>query len=274
VLARADKSDRQGASMDAMQLRMPPPSSAEVGREIDLEIVVPAFNEQQRIAPTLLALVEHMRSMSLCGVVRVVDNGSSDRTADVVDRVIAAVGADRVIISGCSRRGKGSAVTRGVLSSVARWIGFCDADLATPASALDDAVSYLKEGWPVVVGSRRCKGAVLHVEQPLLRQAGAKAFHFATRELAGGVLDTQCGFKFFQRTAAHQIFAHTAISGFAFDVEVLAHARALNLPVKEFPVEWTDRPGSTFRPMRDGLEVALDLWALRKEIRAAGTARV
>jgi glycosyltransferase involved in cell wall biosynthesis len=251
---------------------MPPIIRQDQGNQLDLEILVPAFNEQERIVPTLLALVEHVQSMSLSGVVRVIDNGSSDRTADVVDHVIEVVGSDRLVISGCSSKGKGNAVARGVLSSLASWIGFCDADLATPASALDDAVGYLKQGWPVVVGSRRCEGAILRAEQPLIRKTGAKAFHMITRELAGGVRDTQCGFKFFQRTAAQRIFAHTAISGFAFDMEVLARARALDLPIKEFPVEWTDQPGSTFRPLHDGFEVMLDLWALRKAVRASEAA--
>ncbi|MCU1492133.1 MAG: family 2 glycosyl transferase [Acidimicrobiaceae bacterium] len=239
------------------------------GPGIDLEIVVPAFNEQERIGPTLLALVEQVRSMSLSAVVRVIDNGSSDRTAEVVDRVIEMVGPDRLVITGCSSKGKGNAVARGVLLSDARWVGFCDADLATPASALDDAVGYLKQGWPVVVGSRRCAGANLREAQPFIRKTGAKAFQLVTRDLAGGIHDTQCGFKFFQRKAAQQLFSGAAISGFAFDIELLVRAHALHLPVREFPVDWSDRPGSTFRPIHDGLEAALDLWYLWKVARAS-----
>lgn len=251
--------DRYYASFAAEELTSPP----------DIEIIVPAYNEERRIGPTLLALVAQLQSMLLVGTVGVVDNGSSDRTADVVDSVIELVGPDRVTLTACARKGKGNAVARGILASRARWIGFCDADLATPASALDDAVAYLREGWPVVIGSRRAEGAELRVEQPVVRRAGTKAFQLVTRQFAGDVLDTQCGFKFFQRDAAQQIFADTSIGGFAFDLEVLARANALGFAVKEFPVQWSDRPGSTLRPIRDGLDAAMDIWELRRTMRAA-----
>jgi dolichyl-phosphate beta-glucosyltransferase len=121
----------------------------------------------------------------------------------------------------------------------------------------------------VVVGSRHCEGAVLRVEQTPLRRAGGRAFQFLARGFAGGVRDTQCGFKFFQHGAAQQIFSDVSIGGFAFDLEVLARARTLGLEVMEFPVEWTDRPGSTLRPLRDGLDTALELWLLKRRLREA-----
>jgi glycosyltransferase involved in cell wall biosynthesis len=233
----------------------------------EIEIIVPAYNEEQRIGPTLLALVDQLQSMSLRGIVSVVDNGSSDRTAEAVDTVIEAVGARWVTLTGCARKGKGNAVARGILASGARWVGFTDADLATPAAALEDAVGYLRGGWPVVIGSRRVEGAELRVEQPAVRRVGTKAFQLVTRRFAGDVLDTQCGFKFFQRAAAQRIFADTSIGGFAFDLEVLARARTFGFEVKEFPVQWSDRPGSTLRPFRDGLDAALDIWELHRSMR-------
>jgi glycosyltransferase involved in cell wall biosynthesis len=251
------RTDRNYYLFAAEELTTPP----------EIEIIVPAYNEQRRIGPTLYALVDQLQSMSLDGVVSVVDNGSSDRTAEVVDSVINAVGAQRVTLTGCARKGKGNAVARGILGSRARWVGFCDADLATPASALEDAVGYLRQGWPVVVGSRRADGAERRVEQPAVRRAGTKAFQLVTRRFAGDVLDTQCGFKFFQRAAAQRIFSGTSIGGFAFDLEVLARARALGFAVKEFPVQWSDRPGSTLRPFRDGIDAALDIWELHRTMR-------
>jgi glycosyltransferase involved in cell wall biosynthesis len=227
-------------------------------------VIVPAFNEQHRIAPTLYALVEELRTLPFRSRVRVIDNGSTDLTADMVERVKASLGAGYVALSGCSGRGKGRAVAKGMLSSSATYVGFCDADLATPAEAIADALRLLEEGWEVVVGSRHCVGASYAAAQPPLRRLGSAAFRTATRNISGGIQDTQCGFKFFTRDAAQRVFAHTRISGFAFDVEVLARAHALHLAVKEMPVCWSDQPGSTFSFRRDGFTSFADVWALRR----------
>jgi dolichyl-phosphate beta-glucosyltransferase len=233
---------------------------------LDLEVIVPAFNEEHRIAPTLYALVEELQTLPLRSRVRVIDNGSSDLTADTVERVRASLGAGLVALSGCSTRGKGRAVAKGMLSSSAKYVGFCDADLATPAAAIGDALRLLEEGWAVVVGSRLCAGAEYTAEQPLLRRLGSAAFRNSTRNMSGGIQDTQCGFKFFTRDAAQRVFAQTRIRGFAFDVEVLARALALDLAVKEMPVCWSDQPGSTFSFRRDGLASFVDVWTLRRTL--------
>ncbi|MEW2034615.1 glycosyltransferase [Streptomyces roseifaciens] len=233
-----------------------------VATACDLELVIPAYNEEQRLAPTVLALADHLRGMPLTAALRVVDNGSSDRTAECVDR-LAASGIP-VSVTGCSRRGKGAAVSRGMVSTRARWVGFCDADLATPATAIDDAVALLKDGWQVVIGSRRCTGARIPVRQPALRRLGGAGFRLATRRFSGPVKDTQCGFKFFEAGAARRVFADIATTGFAFDLEVIARARALGLSLTEFPVVWSDQEGSSFRPFTDGRRVAGELWRLHR----------
>jgi dolichyl-phosphate beta-glucosyltransferase len=241
--------------------------------QLDLEVIVPAFNEEHRIAPTLYALVEQLQTLPLSSRVRVIDNGSSDLTADTVERVKASLGAGLIALSGCSTRGKGRAVTKGMLSSSAKYVGFCDADLATPAAAIGDALRLLEEGWAVVVGSRLCPGASYVAEQPLLRRLGSAAFRSSARNISGGIQDTQCGFKFFTRDAAQRVFAQTRIRGFAFDVEVLARAHALDLAVKEMPVSWSDQPGSTFSFTRDGFESFADVWALRRTLSNTGARR-
>ena len=238
---------------------------------MDLEVIVPAFNEQDRIGETLRALATQLQDLPLRSRLRVIDNGSTDRTAETVDEVSAAHRDIVVVIEGCSTQGKGSAVARGILTSPAAWVGFADADLATPASAIVDACAYLGEGWPVVIGSRHLQASRMVVDQPLHRRAGGAAFRLMTRSLAANLdfSDTQCGFKFFERSAAQDIFSRTVLAGFAFDVEVLSLAVGLGYPVKEFPVEWTDRDGSTFRPVHHGAEVARDLWRIRRMRRLA-----
>jgi dolichyl-phosphate beta-glucosyltransferase len=229
-----------------------------------LEIIVPAYNEQGRIAGTVEALARRLSSLDMTTAVRVIDNGSSDRTAEIVDQV----GAENVEVTvvGCSARGKGRVVTRGMLTSSARFVGFCDADLATPVHGLDDALALLEAGWPVVIGSRRCEGARLVSPQKLVRRLGDKAFRLVTRHIVGDVSDSQCDFKFFHGPVARQVFSHVKTAGFAFDLEVIAAARLLGLPVKEFPVAWSDRDGSTFRPGRDGVDVVHEMLRLRQRV--------
>lgn len=233
-------------------------------RPRDLEILIPAYNEERRLTDTLTALAGHLRRRGIDGSLRVIDNGSSDRTTEVVDRAAAA--GVPVTVTGCSRRGKGAAVARGMLTSTARWVGFCDADLATPAEAIDDALDRLRAGHEVVIGSRRCEGAQLELRQPLVRRVGGAGFRMLTRRWSGPVADTQCGFKFFSAAAARAVFSQVRLSGFAFDLEVVARSRSLGLSVVEIPVAWRDQDGSTFRPVADGRRVARELWRLRREI--------
>jgi dolichyl-phosphate beta-glucosyltransferase len=239
---------------------------------LDLEVIVPAFNEQDRIGETLQALADQLQDLPFRSRLRVIDNGSTDRTAETVDDVNAGHHDIDIVIEGCSTRGKGSAVARGILTSSAKWVGFADADLATPASAIVDACAYLSAGWPVVIGSRHLEASRLVVDQPFYRRAAGAAFRLLTRSMTADLefSDTQCGFKFFERSVAQDIFSRTVLAGFAFDVEVLILAVGLGYPVKEFPVEWTDREGSTFHPLHDGFEVARDLWRIRQMRQSVG----
>ncbi|MGW0315960.1 glycosyltransferase [Streptomyces flavidovirens] len=227
---------------------------------LDMEIIIPAYNEEHRLEATLRALGCHVQQLPLRAALRVIDNGSCDRTAECADR-LAAEGLP-VTVTGCAPRGKGAAVARGILTSRARWSGFCDADLATPATAIDDALALLDDGWQVVVASRRCPEARVMTRQSVPRRLGGHAFRLLTRPLAGPVTDTQCGFKFFTTAAAQPLFRQMVSTGFIFDVEVLARARALGLSTVEFPVVWDDRQGSTFRLVSDGCRTTRDLWQL------------
>jgi dolichyl-phosphate beta-glucosyltransferase len=233
-----------------------------------LEVIVPALNEERRLARCLRSLRAELAAVEgVSASIRVIDNGSTDRTAEVVDEFARSDGPP-VSIHGCSRPGKGSAVARGMITSRADWVGFCDADLATPASTIAEAVSLLADGWAVVVGSRRVEGAHVGGRQSMWRRIAGAGFRVLTRDMVEEVEDTQCGFKFFQGEAARTLFARTSSSGFAFDVEVLALARDLQMPIKEIPVLWTDGAGSTLRPVRDGMTVAREINTLRRQRRS------
>jgi dolichyl-phosphate beta-glucosyltransferase len=236
----------------------------------DLDVVVPVWNEEQRIGATLTALMAHAATIDVDVCITVVDNGSVDWTTEVVHR-IAAQRPENVTIRllGCSRQGKGAAVRRGMRASTARWVGFCDADLATPPETLDAVLGELRAGHPVVIGSRRCPGADLVVRQPALRRMGSAGFRLLTRRMAGGVRDSQCGFKFFTAAAAEAVFSRSVVNGFSFDVELLGIAARLGLTIREVPVAWSDQDGSSFNIWVDGHRVLDELRTARASIRAA-----
>lgn len=238
--------------------------------ERTLEVIVPAFNEEKRLSRCLRALREQIdRLEHVAGSIRVIDNGSTDRTSEVVDEVNRTTPGAPVIVQGCAHPGKGSAVGRGMITSSADWVGFCDADLATPASALSDVVAYLREGWDVVVGSREVEGARRVRRQSALRCAGGMGFRLLTSDLVHDVRDTQCGFKFFRGEAARRVFPYASLSGFAFDVEILALAAHLGMSIKEMPVIWTDSEDSTLKPLRDAPKILREVTVLRRRLRAS-----
>ena len=226
--------------------------------------MIPAFNEEERIGATLVELLAYLERQDFSSSITVVDNGSTDRTAETVDRITPTSVPVRVI--GCSRPGKGAAVRRGVLAATSRWVGFCDADLATPVETIGPIVDLLRERRPVVIASRRCEGARYVTSQSVGRRLGGLAFRSVVRSLVPDVADTQCGFKFFRADVAHSLFGPTEAEGFAFDVEVIARARRNGLRVTEVPVAWTAVGGSTFRPLTDGLQAFRELFQLRSRL--------
>lgn len=228
----------------------------------ELEVIIPALNEERRIGPTLARICAFLAQLPFPCAVTVVDNGSADGTPDVVKGWQDSVVPVRLL--GCRRPGKGAAVKVGMMAATGRWVGFCDADLATPITTLDSVLTLLQAGSPVVIGSRRCGGASYERAQPLVRRTGGWAFRRLTRSLCGGVTDTQCGFKFFERETARRLFERLHSAGFAFDLELLAIARRHQVPVAEVPVRWTDQTGSSLRPLEDAVQILREIRTLRR----------
>jgi len=232
------------------------------GRDVD--VVIPAFNESTRLPETLRETVRFLSGMPWRSRVLVVDNGSVDGTAGAAAEIAAEVsgavggavgGAERVAVDviGCSRPGKGAAVRRGILAGRAPLVGFFDADLATPLDTLPVAIAALRGGAAAAIASRYVPGASFVETQPLTRRLGGHVFRTLSGALVSGVADTQCGFKFFQRPAVTAALVRTRTTGFAFDVELLHRIQRDGGEVVELPVAWTDRAGSTFHPVRDGI---------------------
>jgi hypothetical protein len=162
-------------------------------------------------------------------------------------------------LTGCSERGKGAAVRRGLITSSAHYTGFIDADNATPIEVLDQALPLLRLGYGAVIASRRAPGACYAVEQSALRRCGGWAFRAAAHLTLPDIMDTQCGFKFFDGPLIREIARDCHVNGFAFDVELLTRVLRAGRKATELPVTWSDVPGSTFSALHDGLRSMADL---------------
>jgi dolichyl-phosphate beta-glucosyltransferase len=243
------RGQRDAAPVSGRSAVLPPPRPT-----VDLEVAIPAFNEASRLPATLFRTVEFLREQPWSSRVVVVDNGSSDGTGDVVRAFGAATdGGVQVEIVGCAQPGKGAAVRRALLRSRSRFVGFFDADLATPVETLSTVMEHLAAGATAVVGSRHAPGARFVQHQPAARRLGGAAFRAMTHSLVSGVHDTQCGFKFFDRAALVPALVACRTTGFAFDVELLRHLQDAGARIVEVPVAWSHAGGSSFSPLRDGM---------------------
>lgn len=228
----------------------------------DFEVLIPARNEASRLPQTLARTVRYLEAQPYSSSIVVIDNGSVDRTSDLVAQKWSEHVS--VYLTGCARPGKGAAVRRGLLTSRARFVGYMDADMATPIDTLDVVMPLLESGRQAVIGSRRVCGAATSRRQPIYRRAGGVAFRAVSSRMLTGITDSQCGFKFFAgdliRTLAHDL----RIDGFAFDVELLRTIIGMGISVTEIPVVWSDGKGSTLRSLRDGSRALADLARLAR----------
>jgi dolichyl-phosphate beta-glucosyltransferase len=218
-----------------------------------LSVVIPAFNEEARIGPTLerLAAVRE---------VVVVDDGSRDRTYDVALAAARRHPSLRILRFSVNH-GKGFAVRAGVLEAREPSVLVCDADLPTPLEDLDRMWSAYDAGCRVVIGSRTRPE---EARRATGRRLIGRSFSFLQSILGvRGIRDTQCGFKLFEAGAAKEIFRRVRLSGFAYDVESLMLARRLGFRVAEVPVRWKEVDGSHIRPVRDGARMLFDLLRIR-----------
>jgi hypothetical protein len=224
-----------------------------------LEILIPARNEAGRLPRTLDETVRYLERQPYDAAVVVIDNDSFDHTADIASWQRSSRVPVRV--TGCARRGKGAAVRHGILGSRAEYVGYMDADLATPIETLDAALPLLLD-YDAVVASRWMPGATLARRQPIARSLGGVVFHTLAHLAVPELTDTQCGFKFFRGELAVRVARQLTIDGFAFDVEMLQAIRAHGGRITEVPVVWTDSTGSTLSPLRDGTRATADLYRL------------
>ena len=223
--------------------------------------MIPAFNEEHRITTTLDTLAEYLSEQSFGWEILVVDDGSTDSTAQVV--------AERATVNRFVRlrsgphRGKGWAVKSGMLAVKGHFRLMFDADMAMSVHQIGSFMEYMDEGADIVIGSREGHGAQRHGE-PLARHLRGRVFNWAVRLLAvSGFDDTQCGFKCFRGDVADRIFELQRVTGFAFDVELLYLARRMGLNVLELPIDWYHDGASKVRPLADTCLMLRDVAMIR-----------
>ena len=240
-----------------------------------LSLVIPAYNEAERIAATLETVTAFLAAQPYAHELILVDDGSADGTAEIAGAVLRDPPGCRVLT--IPHGGKAAAVRAGMAAATMDQIGFSDADLATPLAYLDALRASLAAGCDVAIGSREGVGA-RRVGEPFYRHLMGRVFNWLVRALLlPGIQDTQCGFKLFQREAAGEILgraqlyrAPETVAGprvTAFDVELLVVARRLGYRVCPVPVVWTYGERSKVQPaqdtwhnVRDVLRVRINVW--------------
>ncbi|NOZ19691.1 MAG: glycosyltransferase family 2 protein [Planctomycetes bacterium] len=234
---------------------------------IRISVVIPAYNERLRIKDSLKRIVSYFEQNRIRYEIIVVDDGSTDGTARIVEAMARRVEVIR-LVKGSTNRGKGHAVRRGMMTAHGDYILMTDADLSTPIEEIEKLLSPIDTGgYDIAIGSRALPQSDVRVRQSMLRERLGKFFNVLVRVLAvRGFRDTQCGFKCFTARAARAIFTRQTIGGFCFDVEVLTIARALGLSIREVPVAWVNSPESRVHIIREPIRMFVDLLriALRK----------
>ena len=250
---RRGRAAASGGPHDAGEPKRPGP--------VDLSVVVPAYDEADRIAASLDRLCRYLAAWPDGAEVVVVDDGSRDGTFDIVERLVGRLPVPLRLYRHAENRGKGAAVRTGMLRSRGRLAGFTDADLAYPPEVFAAFAAAIAGGADVVVGRRHHPGQ----QPPALRRAAHAAFRRTVRAMLRiPVHDTQCGIKLFRGTAARALFGHSVVDGFGFDPEVLHLAARWGLRVVEVDAPLTSAsPTSTVSLLRDAPRMLGDLARVR-----------
>jgi len=230
-----------------------------------ISIVIPAYNERERLPATLEAVLAFLARTGWRSVeVVVVDDGSTDGTAGFVEE-FSSTHPEVRLLRNPGNRGKGYSVRHGMLAAGGDWVLFTDADLSAPIEELDKLLAAaMRHQAAVAFGSRGLDRSMIGVRQSAAREYAGRFFNLIMRLLTGlPYWDTQCGFKLFRADAARAVFSRQRIPGFGFDVEALFLSRRFGFAALEVPVRWNHSEGTKVRVLRDGLNMFGDLVRIR-----------
>lgn len=242
--------------------------------EIFLSVVVPAYNEAARLPSALTTALQYLESQPYKYELLVVDDGSADNTADLVEELAESTPGAALSIIRNPHRGKGYAVRTGMLAAKGRYILYSDADFSAPIEEVEKLLKYLEGKYDIAIGSREGKGAK-RFDEPFYRHLMGRVFNTAVRLLALPQFnDTQCGFKAFRRDAAYTLFRNLNLYGentpdvkgalvTGFDVEVLYLGLKWGYKIKEVPVRWFYSKGANVNPIKDSYRMLKDIAKVR-----------
>jgi len=234
-------------------------------KDVYLSVVVPAYNEQDRLPKTLEAIGAYLSRQPYNYEIIAVNDGSKDNTASAVNALVGKI-ANLKLIDNRVNHGKGYVVRQGMLSAEGQIRLFTDSDNSTPMEEIEKLLPFFKDGYDIVIGSRDAKGAILDPPQPMIRQFLGEGFGLLTNIIVGtwGISDTQCGFKAMTARAAQDILPRCRVDRFAFDPEILMLARLLKYRVKEIGILWKNdlhskvKLSSMFKMFLDLLRIRLN----------------
>lgn len=234
-------------------------------KKIFLSIIIPAFNEQERIGDTLQAIIEYCQKQNYECEIIVVSDGSTDRTKDIVKQY-QSVYSNLKIINNLKNRGKGFVVKQGMLQAHGEWCLFMDADNSTRIQEIERFWQFSKD-YKILFGSREPNSKTT-VIQPIKRKIVSKFSNFIIRYyLKTKIKDTQCGFKLFHHSVIDTVFEAITIERFGFDMEIVAIAQAQKIKIKTIPINWTNATGSKVRALLDLKRSLIDLLIIRDNLK-------
>lgn len=228
---------------------------------VKLSIVVPTYNESDRIERTLDDLTGFLSKKDFKWEIIVSDDGSTDDTLCLID---SWINSSQIFMNGEIRKlslpheGKGSAVKVGMLAAEGELRFMCDADFAMSADQIDDFLINMDQGYDIVIGSREISGAT-RLNEPLIRHLMGRIFNFLVSLIAvKGFKDTQCGYKCFSAVSANTLFSAQKLTGWSFDVEILMLARKKSMKILEMPILWHHRDKSKVSAISSSVEMIRD----------------
>jgi dolichyl-phosphate beta-glucosyltransferase len=232
-------------------------------KEYYLSVIIPAFNEEKRLPPTLMEIFEYLTKQNFDSEIIVVSDGSTDRTCEIVEDLKSKI-KNLKLICEKENRGKGYAVKIGMLQARGKYRLFTDADNSTPISEIEKFWPEFEKGADIVVASRDIKGAILDPPQTLFRRFVGEVFKYLRKIIVGlwEIEDTQCGFKCFKGEVAEKIFPKAKIERFAFDPEILLIAKKMGFKIKEVPVYWKNDLQSKVK-FKSMVKMLIDLFKIR-----------
>ena len=227
-----------------------------------LSIIIPAYNEEDRLPDTLDKVSSFLREQSYPAEVLVVDNNSTDQTAEIILDYSNQFSFIKGLFESCP--GKGAAVRSGMRQAHGEYLFMCDADLSMPIEEVNRFLPPQLKGYQIAIASREAPGSIRYNE-PHFRHIGGRLMNWLIQLfILPGLNDTQCGFKCFTRPVAQDLFAKQTLNGWSFDIELLFIARQRGYTITEVAIPWIYNQESKVHAVRDALQILLDIQTIRK----------